>query len=565
MRSLVQALQEHELIVLRVMGEWYELDLTGADKMQCVRELAEVLSRLDMVQEMAFLSPEEAAALQALVAAGGRMPVGTFERMYGEVRQMGPGRLEREEPWLEPVSAAEALWYRGFLYRGFDETPEGLIEFYFVPDELLAQFPSVKTESVRPVAMSAAVSSLMPVAPPDVLVVQTAVSDAVDDLTTILALAQRTALQPDRLDGPRSLLLDPHPDRRSLLMTLAYEMGLLRKTAETMRPTRVAVDWLKQNREAQLRALADAWSSSAWNDLCHTPDLHCEGEGWQNDPILARTALLDVLPRRDDWFLLADLVAYMREHDPDFQRPDGNYDTWYIRDVTQDEYVRGFENWERVEGRLIRFLITGPLTWLGMVETAVSPELPDTLFRLSPVGLRWLTNQPVPTDEVRVPLVVRPDATLVVPHNADRYVRFQVARISEAEPVVRGEPFVYRLTPRSLQAAQEQGIRADRILQFLAEASGRPVPVSVRRGITRWAENGMEARLETAVILRVRQAGILQTLRTNPKTRHFITEVLGDMAAVVRREDWQALQRAVAELGLLLDCDVQASEEKGEL
>ena len=32
MRALEQALNDHELIVLRVIGEWWEMDLTGLDK-----------------------------------------------------------------------------------------------------------------------------------------------------------------------------------------------------------------------------------------------------------------------------------------------------------------------------------------------------------------------------------------------------------------------------------------------------------------------------------------------------------------------------------------------------
>ncbi|MCA9918224.1 MAG: hypothetical protein KC445_09740, partial [Anaerolineales bacterium] len=141
MRPLKKALQEHELIVLRVMGEWYDLDLTGEDKAACVRELAEALAELDFAQEILYLGPEEAAAVQTLVQGNGRSPVATFERIHGEVRLMGPGALEREEPWFDPISAVESLWYRGYVYRGFDETAEGMIEFYYLPDELLAKLP----------------------------------------------------------------------------------------------------------------------------------------------------------------------------------------------------------------------------------------------------------------------------------------------------------------------------------------------------------------------------------------------------------------------------------------
>lgn len=550
MRPLKQALQDHELIVLRVIGEWWEMDLTGADKTACVNALADALERLDMVQEVQFLPPEEAAAMNDLVTHNGRIPVSTFSRQHGEVRMMGPGRLEREEPWLEPASPAEALWYRGFLYRSFDETAEGLIEFYYLPDELRDQFP----QQAPPKAEAPTAVSTLPAVPPPASPPQAA-TDAVDDLTALLALAQQTSLRLDDQTWLDALLLNPDPERRSLLVNLAREMEMVRQSDDGIRPTRTAVSWLQQSREQQLRALADAWSACSWNDLCHTPGLRCEGDNWRNDPILARTALLDALPRSADWFLLDDLIAYVKETDPDFQRPDGNYDTWYVRDMATDEYVTGFENWHRVEGRLLAFLVQGPLVWLGLALIARPAPDEPIRFRLTDRALAWLAGEPASDQEVRVPIVVQADATLLAPHNADRYHRFQAARISEPLPVTPGQPFAYRLTPASLQRAQQQGITPDRILQFLEGASGRPVPASLKRGLSRWGERGVEGRLETAVILRVRDAAILDTLRQNPKTRDYIGESLGPLAAAVRADKWPDLRAAVAELGLLLDSD----------
>ncbi len=91
MRTLLKALQEHELIVLRVIGEWWELDLTGEDKAASCKALAERLAQLDFAQEILYLGPEEAAAIQTLVQSNGRSPVAAFERLHGEVRLMGPG------------------------------------------------------------------------------------------------------------------------------------------------------------------------------------------------------------------------------------------------------------------------------------------------------------------------------------------------------------------------------------------------------------------------------------------------------------------------------------------
>ncbi|MCB8939445.1 MAG: helicase-associated domain-containing protein [Ardenticatenaceae bacterium] len=576
MRPLKKALQEHELIVLRVMGEWYDLDLTGEDKAACVRELAAALAELDFAQEILYLGPEEAAAIQTLVQGNGRSPVATFERIHGEVRLMGPGALEREEPWFDPISAVESLWYRGYVFRGFDETAEGMIEFYYLPDELFAKLPQpekpkvIKEKAAAPTPAKSkkakpaepakpiqpeptAVPKLKPVPEPNRYT--PANSSAVDDLTTLLALAQRTSLHREALDLLNQLLLNADADRRSLLVNLAREIGMLREVDGGIRPTRTAVSWLTKSREAQLRDLMDAWSSSGWNDLCHTPGLSCEGDQWRNDPILARTALLDALPQTPDWYRLGDLISQIKQADPDFQRPDGNYDTWYVRDEAQESYLTGIENWDLVEGRLLAFLVQGPLFWLGLAETAVLG--PQTLFRLTDRALEWLASTPPASEEVTTPIIVQPDATILAAHNASRHHRFQVARISEPQPVAPGKPYAYQITPASLKQARAEGIEPDRILTFLQEASERPLPIATKRGIERWQERGVEGRLETAVILRVREAGILETLRTNPKTRAYIDESLGELAATVRLENWQPLREAAAQLGLLLDSTVQ--------
>ena len=156
---------------------------------------------------------------------------------------------------------------------------------------------------------------------------------------------------------------------------------------------------------------------------------------------------------------------------------------------------------------------------------------------------------------MRVPLVVQPDGILLVPFNASRYERFQAARIADPEPLSPGKPYRYRIVPSSLAEAQSQGIPPERMLQFLESAGGRPVPASVRRGITRWAEKGVEGRLQAVVVLRVGDPAILETLRTNPKTRDFITEALGELAVVIRRDEWEAFRQTVAQLGLLLDVE----------
>ena len=545
MRNLEQALFDHELITLRVIAEWWELEVFGMEKTEAVDVLAQALARLDMEQELQFLPPEEASALQELIAQGGRAPVATLNRSHGEVRMMGPGRMEREEPWLDPVSPLEALWYRGFLYRAFDETAEGMLEFYYMPQELLVQFPGAFEGEEDEVA-----ATLEPAEQPDGAPSRGLV-DAVDDLTTLLAEALRSVEKEDERLSVDDLLLDPNPDRYSLLLNLAAEKGWLREDESGLRPTRSAVVWLKKSREAQLFELADAWSNSGWNDLCHTPGLICEGLNWQNDPILARTALFDALPQTEHWYSLEALVDLIRISNPDFQRPDGNYDTWYVRDTQTGGYLAGFDSWEHVEGRLIRFLILGPMNWLGITVPSGRPE--DAVFRLSELGLKWLAGRQPQEQEDKIPIVVHEDATVLVAHNSERYLRFQVARVAELEAVDGKKPYRYRLTPASLALAGEQGISADRLVRFLTQASGSEIPKSLQRAVSRWSENGVEGRLESVIVLRVSDEKILQTLRSNPKTRDFLSEALSDLAVAIKPGKWRQFRAACAQLGLLID------------
>jgi len=550
MFNLEKSLLDHELIVLRVIGEWWDLDLTGAEKMDCVKILSEKLRQVDLKSEMNFLGPEETAALNSLIETNGRAIVGSFERLHGTIRPMGPGRMERDEPWLDPISPAESLWYRGLLYRAFDESEDqDLVEYYYLPIEFIQQFSA---EKIKTHQINESLETYL-AAVDEPLKSRPVTTDAVDDITAILSMAQINALQEENLSYLHPFILNSNPDRLSLLFTCAWELELLRATDEGVRPARPIVRWLQKNREEQLRDLADSWSNCSWNELCMTPGIACEGSGWQNDPILARTALLDAMPRDDNWYLISDLVAFIKEHDPDFQRPTGNYDTWYIRDLSSGHYVSGFDNWDLVEGRLLRFLIVGPCAWLGLVSLSTGNSNHDMAYRLSQQCLDWLNNVTASSAEIDVPVVVHDDATISVPFNANRYKRFQVARIADAQPVQPGSPFRYRLTTGSLSRAIEQGIEFSRLRDFLEEASARPLPPSTNRAIERWAENGTEAFLEDVILLRVRDSETLAKLRDNSKTRPFIAESMGDYAAVVRRGDWQRLLQAAAQLGLIID------------
>ncbi|MGB1252605.1 MAG: helicase-associated domain-containing protein [Candidatus Promineifilaceae bacterium] len=550
MYSLKQSLLEHHLIVLRVLGEWLELELIGMDKLSCAEALADVLRRVNFQQELNYLQPEEADAVRELAAAGGKMPVSTFGRKYGVVRQMGPGRLEREKPWFNPDSAAEALWYRGFLFSGFDETSDGLVEYYYIPEELFVKLDvplAVKEESaeISPTEATEDVAPFRPIEPEDFA---PGATYAVDDLTTLLALAQRGVVENDSIESILPYLINRHVARLTLLFKLAEELNMLRPNEDKLRPTRHAVTWLQESRENQLRALANAWQRSVWNALRQMPALICEGNNWQNDPIRVRLALRNNIPSDGSWIRVADLIAAIKSDTPDFLRPDGNYDSWYIRDAESNEYLNGFESWDAVEGQLLAYVIHQPLAWLGLVDYSADA------VRWTARGVAWIEDRRLQVEEPDLPLTVQPDAQVIVPRQASRHQRFQLARIAIPQPYQQDRPYMFAITPASLEFAKTQGIQPQRVLTFLQNAmEGAALPAGTKRAIERWGEHGTEGRFESVMVLRVADTKVITTLRRNPKTCDLLGESLNDRTVIVDRDNWDKLQSITTQLGLLLE------------
>jgi len=556
MRPLHQCLLDTNLARLRAIARFWDVDLTTSRQRDVALQLAGAMAVPEAVAAAwDALLDDQRRALEALLASGGRMPLRVFTREWGEIRTMGPGRMEREKPWREPISAAEGLWYRGFISRAFEQGAEGAYEVIFIPPELHAHLPAHPTP---PPAII-----LEPTTAP--AVAQPAGDALLDDACTLLTYLQNERMRPSpKGDWPTrhetrlaQQLRDPDPTRLALLRRLARLLGWLRTTdSGHLRPDPGPVTaWLREPTGQQRCALVEAWRDDpAWNDLFHVPSLRPEDTGaWRNDPLLARKAILRHLAAcaPETWYRLDDFIAAIKQIDPDFQRPGGDYDTWYIRDAATGAYLSGFESWDAVEGALIRCLLTAPLAWLGLTDLGASiPDGSPTAFRLTPGGAACLGLAEPPPEATPAPLVLRPDFTVLVPPSR-RYERFQLARVADW---VRIEgAFVYRLAPPSLERARQQGIPVTRVLEFLGEVTGAPIPRSVEAALTRWDARGTEARLERGVLLRFSDEELMTQAMSSPPTRDLIHEQIGPAAALVREPDWPRLITALGKMGLLPD------------
>ncbi len=414
-----------------------------------------------------------------------------FNRRFGQVRPVGPGRLERETAWRHPVNPAEELLYVGLIYRTFYQDERGPGEFVVIPDELRCLLPQ------PPAAPPFAVTTVPGPSEPGVQEATLA-----HDLFLYLVYVQNHDVRPyaDGRLGRRdtSALVQqmgrPGERRLALLYRLAERLGFVARQGDLLRLEPAPVKgWLTAAPAHQLAVLQAAWRDDpTWFDLCHVPGLVCDVQtGWleRTDPVTTRKVILSWLAHcpPEAWWSCASFVAAVKAADPDFQRPDGDYDSWYIRDAASEAYLSGFESWDRVEGALIADLLAGPLRWLGVVEWVGNDGSP--LCRLTAAGAHWLGLAAGEIQAPRpAPITVGPDFVVDLPASASLYVRFQLERFADLE---QAEPCRYRLTAGGLNRALARGIQIEQILAFLKRASQRPVPVSVSGRLRQWARRSV--------------------------------------------------------------------------
>lgn len=556
MRTLAECLRDRDAGFLQIVAELWGIDLPSGPANQAASALAGMLSQSPWLEECISSLPAQAReALDHLLQQGGRTPMADFERRYGPLRAMGPGKRDRQKPWRNPASATEALWYRALIDRAFFDTPKGPQEFAYIPEDLHAALQPHTTSPKAPLGQAC---------PPPA---RPALADSriVDDATTLLAAlrarpAAQESLPPERMAALRSHL--HHPEALDMLLALLLEARMLQPKPLKPAPEAAAA-FLEAPDGQALAGLLRSWlGSRRWNDMAAVPHLRPGGSKWPNDPLLSRQAalaLLETIPP-GEWWNLESFIAEVKAREPSFQRPGGDFESWYLQDA-EGAFLRGFEHWDEVEGAFLRYLIQGPLHWLGAADIGRTTEQePITAFRLaSPWQVLISPEAKIDLEPRRGQVTLRADGSLRVSYDAPRVLRYQLARISDWEPRDR-EGLCYRLTPASLHRASDQGLREYHILRILEEAGAGALPPSLKQAISRWHSAGVEARFERSLLLRVKEPSALTMLQSHPSTRRYLGEALGPTTIAIQEKNWPRLRDAAARLGLLIDPPSNDSE-----
>jgi hypothetical protein len=570
MPDLVQSLQGRDLGHLRIIAEHWGVDFNAPDARIGLQRLAASMINHDLLLEVIQALPEGAGrALEELLQNEGRISWALFTRRYGVVREMGAARRDRERPYLNQLACAtEALWYRGLVARAFFDTAAGPEEFAFIPDDLLVLIPKKE-------AATGLQSLGRPATPLEKTYPLAATDRILDDACTLLAgLRQRLPM-----DLINAYLIcaqnSPYPLKSEALRDLLIAAGLLSKDGSP-RPEAIR-GFLEAKRGPALVQIIRGWLHSPdFNELRLMPELELEGE-WKNDPLLARSAALDFISGipgslagqnaeqdRPFWSISAFLTA-IHQTFPDYQRPAGDYDSWFVREKSTGKFLRGFGCWDEVDGGLLRFIIAGPLFWLGIVELSLgsAPEAGRspiiTAFRYSAWAHELLNLKPPAgwADE-NVQMSVHPDGRIHVPLGAPRAARYQIARFSEWEGFGQ-DTFRYHLTPNSLESARKQGLRIQHLITLLRR-DARVVPPALVKALERWEVYGSEVHAERVTVLRVTNPEIIQALRSS-KVARFLGEAPDPKLVIIRPGAWEKIAAVLAEMGYLSEIKIEGDEQ----
>jgi len=494
-RSLRACLAEYPYILLEGIAEGWHLALTDEQAPEVVdRLLAEMTDPQSLAAVLRRLTDKEREAL-GYVAALGQVKAHVMQRKYGRLRRFGPGRLEWERAWQNPVSTTERLWFLGLIFRGYGLDEEYHGEVFFVPPEIQSRLP--------PLPHTLPVFRVEPTQPP--LEMRDDGDALARDAFVLLShirnhdvRSKKGMLVAHELARVRPRLASRDAPRLSWLQHLCEQAGWIRREAPAWQVTSEAAAWLRQGDSDRRRLLYRTWLEDPhWNELCLIPGLHCEDTGWRNDPLLARRCVADYLRQCPvgNWLTIASFVESLREVDPDFMRPDGDYDSWYIRDMRTGQYLAGFQHWDHVEGALVRYLLAQPLLWLGVVAIGVmrSGESP-TSFQVTTDGAavldpRATEQSPEPSQQqvARPALVVRPDLRVAVSLQASWYDRFLLERFARWVEERQGTAY-YVLDEAALRHALQRGVTVAQVISFLRRATAGRVPARVQRTLQSWAE-----------------------------------------------------------------------------
>ena len=537
---------------MKVIAEKWELPFEAPDARQGLDMLVDALFASDKLADLENnLSEDEKKALIWLDNRNGRETWDHFTRQFGEIREVGAGKLDRERPDQDPISPVEGLWYRALIGRGFFESDAGLLEFAFIPDDirdfaLPLLNPERDNKTDGPFLCRKAV-------PKETRERQLASRVILDHACTILA-GLRMGQDPEvHLPGVTAA-------ERSFYEKLLVLAGLLDDNLLTL-PENLRLYYDLTEPDALLK-LWNAWLiSESHHDLSLVEGIQIEGVP-ELDPIPVRERLIAPLTELDPdvWWSLGSFISQIKERFPDFLRSAGEYEAMFIKDTESSEFLTGYSSWDSVEGELVRYILTGPLHWLGLIDLAGAEEGGTALaFRVGKLFQDFIAGHAPSLSPAKPdPIQIRSKGEIRVTMDVAHRIRYQIARFCEWGPY-KADAYYYFITPSSLTGAEKQGLKVAHLLSLLKNHT-EAIPPNIMSALERWYKQGIQASISQKTIMRLGSPAVLEALKRSPAER-YILEQLGPTVVIIKEGSEEKIAQALVELGFFVGIEDQAGSQ----
>jgi hypothetical protein len=539
MPTIFETIRDYDEDILHKIAEGWGIDLELDIKQKNTEQIACRISGDAIINEMIHsLSDNSMRGLIMLASEKGEIPWDQFTREFGELREMGAGRRERERPDRNPCSVTEELYYKALIGKAYFDIGDGLQEFAFIPDEV---FQHLNFEEPRAIS-----NSLKPI--PTQLVNKTLFTNdhIVDHSCTVLS-GLRIGLSVGELEPftpgiPGSFLVD-----------LLRENKIITDRSKTS--SEKIKQFLEADRGPVLRHLALAWKNShEIDELDLLESLEFESH-LKRKPQSSRDLLMKLILKVPDetWFGIQEFCRWIYQSHSDILRSGGEYDAWFIKIKATGETIKGFENWYRVEGEYVRMMILKPLFWLGFVDLGkIQGDTIPTVFKKS----KWFNTLMAGLD-LKYPSILKKDFELeksgriIIERFFPRDIRYQIARCCEWESV-RGHKFSFRLTPLAFYRMEQQGLKISQLVALINRYARKPLPQNILLGLERWEKHGQEANIGSVLVLKVKSEIILDQLMASPVNKYILSRQ-NPTTAEITADSLPFIKAALIDMGVFAE------------
>jgi len=521
-----------------IAEQWgFDIDFIGREI--SADEIASKMQNEEASDDMfEALSDNDKVAIRALIKHQGKIKWGRFSRRFGHIREMGAIPRKRERPDRNPVSAAEHLFYSGILGRAFFRDKNGLEEYAYLPDELIETLPFPGTQNSELIGL--------PFHSGKSIRARKWSDGIIHHVTTILAELRKSKETPQRfIKKPET----PIPFLRALLIesNMANENDQL--------DTEKIKAFLKLTKPQAFQTLFQIWRDSVEiNEISFFNELKIDG-GWKNNPKQFRESLLTLLGNlpSQEWVRLEEIVSWIHTNQPDLLRTAGEYDAWLIKNTTSGEYLRGFENWNSVEGEFIKYWLSGPAVWMGLIEIGASYKEPEDMYLRVSCQAKQLLAGHIPLSDASSNRTVNLEKSgrIVIPRSFPLDIRYQIARFCDLIQA-DAKKYTYQVTPRSLAGIKRQGLKPSQFIKLIQKFGRKPIPENIIKAVQHWQKNNVEAEVQGAYLLEVKSGDIIEKLK-NTSASPYILMQINETTIKITKKGIPFVRSALLDLGIFSD------------